>query len=419
MDMQIPGFRLQRQIGKGGMAVVYAGIQENFERPVAIKVLSPHIEAEKEYAERFMREAKTVATLNHPHIIPVYDVGQIGSHYYIAMEYLPGNTLKHWITTGLEVEECLQILLEVADALSYAHKKGIVHRDIKPENIMFREDNSVVLTDFGIARSSKADQQLTQEGAMIGTPAYMSPEQARGKAVDGRSDIYSLGVVFYEMLMRERPFQGSDPMATALAHLTEPVPRLPGSLAAYQVLLNQMLAKKADERFANCIALSKAVKLLLHPEAPTIVVPPQAAVEAPSAPSGLQMTLAEMEPSPAAVPVSGFRLPAKNLVFNVADYRRSLLRKASRVEVTLVSEDVAQFNVQFSQVTRQLLAWHDEYGARAGAVDFCFYCKAWMLDSVQQTIGQLLQAEEPFEFLKKVDMAVKIHDLAGNMLESA
>src|SRR5262245_33955569 len=216
----IPGYRVDRKLGQGGMATVYIAIQESFDREVALKIMSPFLNSDPSFTTRFVREARIVAQIHHASIVPVMDVGEHQTHHYLSMEYLPGGDLKHRIAEGkhglsLAVNTCLAI----SAALDVAHRKGFVHRDIKPENILFREDGTPVLTDFGIARAIDAGTSLTLAGMMVGTPNYMSPEQVKGQELDGRSDLYSLGIVFYETLTGAVPFRADSTMSLALKHL--------------------------------------------------------------------------------------------------------------------------------------------------------------------------------------------------------
>ena len=426
MDLNIPGYRLERQIGKGGMAVVHLAIQENFDRKVAIKILTPTLETEREFAERFLQEAKMVATLNHPHIIPVYDVGQIDSHYYIAMEYLPGNSLSHWIESGLEEAEVLQITREIAEALHYAHTKGIVHRDIKPDNIMFREDYSAVLTDFGIARSDKS-KNLTQEGTMIGTPAYMSPEQARGFKLDRRSDVYSLGVVFYEMLTRQQPYTADDPIGVALAQVSEPVPRLPERFKQYQGFLDQVMAKNPDERISSCLAVAKAIRAFEQGESATKpsadngqTQPVEVGKTSPltleddiseadresekASSAKIKRSVAGMEASP---------LPEKKLTVTVTEVKKAFIFKQSHIHIQLISDDGRLFSVQFGQVTEKLLSWYDEFNKKAKRVELSFYCQTWLVDKIESSVRTMLGTKDPYGFLSDIEFVVNIYDLSG------
>ncbi len=250
--VQIPGYRIERQLGSGGMAKVFLAVQESVQRRVAMKVMSQVLLVDDAFSERFIREARIAANLTHPHIVAVHDVGVHDVHHFIAMEYLPGGDLAHECDQGLvDLPAAVRITREIASALEYAHRKGFVHRDVKPENILFRDNGAAVLTDFGIARAVNSATQMTKTGAVIGTPQYMSPEQARGKDLDGRSDLYSLGIVFYEMLTGGVPYQGTDSVAVGIKHVTDPVPKLPAALSRIQPVLERFLAKNPDQRYAT------------------------------------------------------------------------------------------------------------------------------------------------------------------------
>jgi serine/threonine-protein kinase PpkA len=261
--MNIPGYRIEHELGHGGMSTVYLAEQESLHRKVALKVMAPALAADRSFGERFLREARTVAQLTHPNILAVYDIGSAGHSYYLAMEYVPGGDLKHRVRQGaLPPEQALAILKQIAAALGYAHQKGFVHRDVKPENILFREDGTAVLTDFGIAKAVGSGTKMTGTGMTIGTAHYMSPEQARGKGVDGRSDLYSLGIVLFEMLTGKAPYDADDTMAIAFAHVHDPVPELPSAFCNYQPLIDRLLAKTLSDRFADAGALIGAVEKL-------------------------------------------------------------------------------------------------------------------------------------------------------------
>jgi serine/threonine protein kinase len=250
--MEIPGYQIIRQIGKGGMATVYLAVQESLDRQVAIKLMSPFLTEDQTFGERFLREAKIVAKLSHPNIIAVYDVGTIEDQYYIAMQYSPGGDLKAKITQGLTEPQAVFITQQIASALQYAHDNGFVHRDVKPANVLFNEHGNACLTDFGVAKAThSATTTLTVAGSVIGTPVYMSPEQARGDDVDNRSDLYSLGVVFFEMLSGQPPFKGDSGVSIAIKHISEPVPKLDSQCAHYQDFINKLLSKNREERFQN------------------------------------------------------------------------------------------------------------------------------------------------------------------------
>lgn len=241
------------------MSTVYLAIQLSVGREVALKVMSPVLNADPVFSERFQREANIVGQLSHPNIVSIYDIGRYKSLNYIAMDYLPGGTVHEKMRDGLEAAEVLTVIKEVAKALDVAHTKGYVHRDVKPENILFREDGTAVLTDFGVAKTTSAASKVTNAGTVVGTPHYMSPEQARGHPIDGRSDIYSLGIVFYEMLTGVVPYQAEEAVAIAIKHLTAPVPTLPGQHAVYQGVLNRLLAKNANDRFQRGAEIVEAI----------------------------------------------------------------------------------------------------------------------------------------------------------------
>jgi serine/threonine-protein kinase PpkA len=247
--MQIPGYTLIKKINSGGMATVYLATQHSVGRTVALKIMKPSLDKDPEFHQRFQREATIIGQLSHPNIIPIYDIGRHEGFNYISMEFLSKGALDEKILQGMSTEQALGITLGIAAALEHAHSKGYVHRDIKPENILFREDGSPVLTDFGIARTIKSKANMTQVGAVIGTPYYMSPEQAKGESSDGRSDLYSLGVMLYEMLTGKRPFQADSSLALGIKHIHEQAPKLPLNLFALQPILDKLLAKKPEQRY--------------------------------------------------------------------------------------------------------------------------------------------------------------------------
>lgn len=258
--MQIPGYRIIRKINQGGMSTVYLAIQLSVGREVALKVMSPALNADPVFSERFQREANIVGQLSHPNIVSIYDIGRYKNLNYIAMDYLPGGSVHDKMASGISTPEVLRITKEVATALDHAHEKGYIHRDIKPENILFREDNSSVLTDFGVAKTVTTASKMTNAGTVVGTPHYMSPEQARGKPIDGRADIYSLGIVFYEMLTGSVPFTADEAVAIAIKHLTAPTPKLPPQHAVFQKILDRLLAKDANDRYQRGKDLTDAIE---------------------------------------------------------------------------------------------------------------------------------------------------------------
>lgn len=242
------------------MATVYLALQESVDREVALKVMSPALMVDPNFGERFLREARIAAKLHHRHVVGVHDVGKHNDIHYIAMEYLPGGSLRIEDKKPLEATFVLRIVREIATALGYAHSKGFVHRDVKPDNILLADDGSAALTDFGIARASDSATRMTRTGSVIGTPYYMSPEQARGRPLDGRADLYSLGVVLYEMLTGGVPYLADDPLAIGIMHITEPVPRLPAPLQPLQGLLDRMMAKLPEERFQSGEEIAEIIR---------------------------------------------------------------------------------------------------------------------------------------------------------------
>jgi len=264
-SIQIAGYELLRQLGVGGMSTVWLAVQQSLERKVAIKVMrrvsdtSP--EDARQFEKRFLLEGRTMARLPHRNIVAVYDIVTNDEVSYIAMEYLEGGTLAERMKEGLSLGEAVAVVIQIAGALDYAHSQGIVHRDLKPANIMFRDALTPVLTDFGIARQQDAQAtRLTQTGMLVGTPNYMSPEQISGGEIDGRSDLYSLGVMFYELLTGHTPFSGDTPIAVMMAHLTQAPPQLPEEFAHFQPIMERLLAKNREERYASLREFVVAVK---------------------------------------------------------------------------------------------------------------------------------------------------------------
>ncbi|MGE3104705.1 MAG: protein kinase, partial [Lysobacterales bacterium] len=260
--IEIPGYRIIRELGRGGMATVWLALQQSVDREVALKIMSPGLLADPNFGERFLREARIAAKLHHRHVVGVHDVGRHHDIHFIAMEYLAGGAFKVIDGQPRAPTEVLRVVREIAMALGYAHRKGFIHRDVKPDNILLHDDGSAALTDFGIARANDSATRMTRTGAVIGTPYYMSPEQARGRPLDGRADLYSLGVVLFELLTGRLPFVADDPLAVGIMHITEPVPRLPPMLAPLTALVERMLAKTPEERFQSGEELAAAVHTL-------------------------------------------------------------------------------------------------------------------------------------------------------------
>ena len=252
-------YQIKAILGKGGMGMVYLGYDPMLDRRVAIKVLAPHLVWDEGFVERFLREARAAARIKHPNIVTVYDVGQEQEQFFFVMEYLEGETLAEYIRQhgALQPEEALSILHPLADALDYAHQQGLVHRDVKPGNVMIGSGQRVTLTDFGISRAAE-ETRLTTTGTIMGTPEYMSPEQAWGEEVGFQTDLYSLAVVAYEMLSGRVPFSGTTPHAVLYKQINEPPPPIrqsrPELPAGVEAVLARALDKEPSRRHATARA---------------------------------------------------------------------------------------------------------------------------------------------------------------------
>jgi len=261
IDQTLGPYTLTKELGKGGFATVYRALQTALNRYVAIKVLHPEFTRDERAVKRFQREALAVARLSHPNIVGVYDYGEHEGRAYMVMEYIAGNTLKGRLGKPVPYDFALDLVRSVGSALDYAHSKGIIHRDIKPANILFTEDDRIVLSDFGIVRLADNDQSLTR--GVIGTPQYMSPEQALGREVQGTSDLYSLGVVLYEMLAGRVPYKGESAIATLSMHATLPVPSVrdlnPTVSREIDDVVQRALAKQPEDRYQTGAALASAL----------------------------------------------------------------------------------------------------------------------------------------------------------------
>src|SRR5580698_3384570 len=250
-------YEITHLVARGGMAQVYRAVDLQLDRPVALKVLFPELSVDKTFVERFRREAQAAANLSHPNIVPVFDWGEDDGVYFIVMEYIDGRSLSTVLRDPQKMppNQIAQIGAGVAAALAFAHRHGVVHRDVKPGNILITPDGEVKVTDFGIARAMNTEESLTQTGAVMGTAAYFSPEQAEGKGVDSRSDIYSLGVVLYEMAVGRPPFTGDSPVAVASKHVRD-MPVLPREAnptvpPALEAVIMKAMAKNPDDRYGS------------------------------------------------------------------------------------------------------------------------------------------------------------------------
>ena len=248
----LKGYRVEGQLSGNEISAVYLTRDEATDERVVLKVLRQVPDSGSEVAfDRFLREYELIAKLDHPNIVRIHDLGIADDHAYIAMEYCGQGSLKRRIQAGLNPDLAFRYMRQIAEALGALHRVGIMHRDLKPTNVMFRDDGSLVLIDFGLAREAQLQSEITGTGEIFGTPYYMSPEQGHGTPVDQRGDIYSLGIVFFEMLTGQKPFDAENAMAMIIRHRLAPIPRLPEHLRAYQPAVDRMLAKDPAARFQS------------------------------------------------------------------------------------------------------------------------------------------------------------------------
>ncbi|MBA3531624.1 MAG: protein kinase [Ardenticatenales bacterium] len=295
-------YEVKRELGRGGMATVYLTHDPHFKREVALKVLPREFLHDPTFRERFTQEAETIAALEHPAIVPVYDFGEEEGQPYFVMRYMAGGSLAERLARGrLSLEEARSILAVLAPALDEAHERGIIHRDLKPGNILFDQRGAPYIADFGIAKLTEVSQQFSQTGVATGTPAYMSPEQARGeKKLDARSDIYALGAILFEMLTGQLPYDSDTPMGMALRHISDPIPRLndvaPDLPAETQQIIDRSMAKQRNDRYATAGALVQALPSVgaagKVPAAPAAVV-----VKSPVPPTEMAESMREIPPT--------------------------------------------------------------------------------------------------------------------------
>jgi tRNA A-37 threonylcarbamoyl transferase component Bud32/streptogramin lyase len=255
------GYRIEALLGRGGMSVVYRAHHAALDRKVALKLLAPELAEDERFRERFLRESKIAASLDHPSIVPVYDAGEAEGQLFIAMRYVVGSDVEHLLreTGGLEPKRALQLAGQLADALDFAHARGLVHRDVKPSNALLDSNEHVYLSDFGLTKSASDRNAATATGRIVGTIDYAAPEQIEGRTVDGQADVYSLGCLLYECLSGQVPYPRDSELAVLWAHLHDPIPRMP-RYPALDAVIAKALAKDPDQRFQSCRELVEAAR---------------------------------------------------------------------------------------------------------------------------------------------------------------
>ncbi len=263
---KIGRYIIKSELGRGGMATVYRAHDPSVDREIAIKVLPREMLHDPQFRSRFEREIKMVAALEHPSIVPIYDVGEEDGQPYFVMRYMTGGSLSDGIENGkFSIQDTARIIEKIAKGLAYSHRKGIVHRDLKPDNILFDDNGDPFISDFGVAKLTEASGGLTGSG-VIGTPAYMSPEQAQGSDIDSRSDVYGLGVIVYQMLSGQQPYSADTPMGIVVKHITEPVPEIldliPNLPHEVDNIIKTAMAKDKANRYATTVELAKALNMV-------------------------------------------------------------------------------------------------------------------------------------------------------------
>lgn len=263
----IKGERCIRPLANSAMSTVYLAESEREGRLVCLKVLRqvPDNTEKATTFDRFLQEYEIIASLKHPNVVQIYDLGVADDHAYIAMEYFPDGDLRAKIKKGVAPGEAVSVLRQMAEALAAIHSVGVLHRDLKPGNVMMRRDGTIALIDFGLAKQLELDAEITATGEIFGTPYYMSPEQGHGREVDGRSDIYSLGVIFWEMLTGRKPFLAPTPMAVIYKHSHAPIPELPGELqATFGGVIARLLAKDPADRYGSAQDIVGAIDAVIE-----------------------------------------------------------------------------------------------------------------------------------------------------------
>jgi serine/threonine-protein kinase len=345
-------YELKEELGQGGMATVYRAYDPLFEREVALKILKKELLANSQIRERFERETKIIARLEHAAIVPVYDVGRDQDQLFFVMRYMAGGSLADRIQNqSMTFSEIAYIIERVAAALDYAHDKGVIHRDLKPGNILFDEYNNPYISDFGIAKLTQASIKLTDSG-IIGTPTYMSPEQAQGEEVDGRSDIYSLGVILFEMLSGKTPYEATTPLGMAFKHASDPVPHIreinPNLPDTVETLIEKVMAKDRDQRYSTGIEFANDFSATLTEDSKLVVpiptqVPIKSNVRTPPPSTGTR----KRQPASLVWMFGGFMLLTLAALWGVPRFTASLNPTSQPATVTLAPSSPTSAPTEF------------------------------------------------------------------------
>ncbi|MCG3210969.1 MAG: Serine/threonine-protein kinase PknD [Anaerolineae bacterium] len=375
-------YKIIKLLGQGGMASVFLSLQPGLNRDVALKVLLPEVGSRPGFTERFQREAQAIGNLHHPNILPVYDTGQDRGYSYIAMRYIPNaRTLADAMSEPLTAQKIIQLTEQIAGALDHAHQAGIIHRDIKPSNILMDGD-WVLLSDFGLAKMIQSTSDLTGTGIGVGTPAYMSPEQAKGDKVDQRTDIYSLGIMLFEMLTGQVPHKAETPIGTVAKRITEPLPpprklnpNIPGPVEA---VLYKCLAINPNERYASAGEFARALRAAFEQQSAKFTFPGRSGV----APTHTPIDLNQPPPKPAEPPPVSVEPPAKSGKLSPIEVGIitllgvTALCGVSGIFLSFTSNDAGELNIAlapacmglaFAALTSALMVWQRNRSRPASA----------------------------------------------------
>ena len=344
-DMQVEKFsryEIREELGQGGMAAVYRAYDPLFEREVALKILKQELLDNVQLRDRFERETKIIAKLEHAAIVPVYDVGRDKKQLFFVMRYMAGGSLSERIQNkSMPLPEIAHLIHRIGGALDYAHNKGVIHRDLKPGNILFDEYNNAYISDFGIAKLSQASIRLTGSG-IIGTPTYMSPEQAQGEEVDGRSDIYSLGVILFEMLSGKTPFEATTPLGMAFKHASDPVPHIrkinPNLPVGVEMVIEKVMAKDREQRYSSGIEFANDFSAALTENLNLVAsTPPRAQINVDAMTTPANATRRKHQPIPRSWMFGGFIMLVLAVIWGYSRVAASLNPTLETATATVAS----------------------------------------------------------------------------------